>query len=108
MINKLVREYFKIIEYLNQHKCCKNILDEIIVDKKLLMAILKQDTYLKAREKLKLYKTLNLIKTETGHYTLKRVLEGESKRCIVFNKKTLITLEFYKESIIAFEVMEDK
>jgi hypothetical protein len=95
---ELIKEYFDLVEFFiaRPGKYYKLDSGNIGILREHIEKVLSRYAFLEVNQKLKLYKTLNLIVTEEGLYTSRHVImrnnEKIRERLFVINMKTYHTL----------------
>ncbi|MBN1468754.1 MAG: hypothetical protein JW924_08520 [Fusobacteriaceae bacterium] len=90
---ELIKEYRELVQYFLKNNNCFRLEDSNIgILKEHIIKLLSKYAFLDVKEKLKLYKTLNLIITDENRYTSKRVIirnnEKKRERIFIINMKT--------------------
>ena len=90
LLDLFLQEFFAIVEYLVRKVGTES--DRIIVSSKIFYALLDRNLYIKRREKLEIYKKLNLIICNANGFA-SVLYDKETKKA---TRKMIINLDTYK------------
>lgn len=93
MLSVYVEEFVKITEYLFKSQKYRVKKDFLIIEKKPLEALLNKNKYDTASNKLKIWKGLNWIDTETDRVTKRVYIDGNYVPCIKISLRVWKTLK---------------
>ena len=89
----LIEEFIAIVDYLCQQDSSFQKKGYLYVDKKIVIKLLNRNGYLKAEEKLNVWRDLRWIETETGHLTCRVSIGGRRVRRVQIDLNVFETLK---------------